>query len=107
MNIAAYLVAGLVLAFVLGIWLHAITVWLFVQWWADMIAPLVPYLFLGSFFSLLLLALWILGWSHPASGEHADACWRVPSRLVATAAEDCLSIWRLVQLIQEATQRKT
>jgi hypothetical protein len=31
MNIAAYLVAGLVLAFVLGIWLHAITVWLFVQ----------------------------------------------------------------------------
>jgi len=26
-----------------------------------MIAPLVPYLFLGSFFSLLLLALWILG----------------------------------------------
>jgi len=36
-----------------------------------MIAPLVPYLFLGSFFSLLLLALWILGWSHPASGEHA------------------------------------
>jgi hypothetical protein len=24
------------------------------------IAPLVPYLFLGSFFSLLLLALWIL-----------------------------------------------
>jgi hypothetical protein len=29
--------------------------------WADMIAPLVPYLFLGSFFSLLLLALWILG----------------------------------------------
>jgi len=25
------------------------------------IAPLVPYLFLGSFFSLLLLALWVLG----------------------------------------------
>jgi len=25
------------------------------------IASLVPYLFLGSFFSLLLLALWILG----------------------------------------------
>jgi hypothetical protein len=31
MNIAAYLVAGLVLALVLGIWLHAITVWLFVH----------------------------------------------------------------------------
>jgi hypothetical protein len=61
MNIAAYLVAGLVLALVLGIWLHAITIWLFVHLWADMIAPLVPYLALGLFFSLLLLALWVLG----------------------------------------------
>jgi hypothetical protein len=25
------------------------------------IAPLVPYLFVGSFFSVLLLALWVLG----------------------------------------------
>jgi hypothetical protein len=31
MNIAASLVAGLVLALVLGIWLYAITIWLFVH----------------------------------------------------------------------------
>jgi hypothetical protein len=31
MNIVAYLVAGLVIALVLGIWSHAITVWLFVH----------------------------------------------------------------------------
>jgi len=31
MNIAASLVAGLVVALVLGIWLYAITIWLFVH----------------------------------------------------------------------------
>src|SRR5262249_16670972 len=31
MNIATYLVGGLVLAFVLGIWSYAITIWLFVH----------------------------------------------------------------------------
>jgi len=31
MNIAVYLIAGLVLALVLGIWSYAITIWLFVH----------------------------------------------------------------------------
>jgi hypothetical protein len=31
MTIATYLVGGLVLAFVLGIWSYAITIWLFVH----------------------------------------------------------------------------